>query len=120
MVEVDAEEAAVLLQVGHGVSAHADGCGYDAGHAVFQGLCLGFVPGQCAEAAVVFYGLPEAVALQGADELAEGDGLRAFAAHVAELGKADFVVRCVVSVFFHIFPCLYGWAVALSPLPLQI
>lgn len=64
MVEVDADEPAELLHVGHGMPAETDAGGNDAGHPVLHGLRLSFVSRQCPEAAVFFHCLLEAVAAQ--------------------------------------------------------
>lgn len=103
VVEVDAGEVAGLPQVGHGMSAEADACGHHAGHSVLDDLrlCLRGSSGQALEAAVLLHLGAEASVPQLLDELFKGDGLCAFAPHVAEFGKPDGTLRR--GVFFVLF-----------------
>ena len=101
VVEVDAEQFAVLLQVFYGVSVAAYACGDDARHTVFQFLCFGFVPGQGFQATVVLHYLPEAVAAYRVNKIVDTDGVWCFATHAWEFGNQGFPIYCI----FHICLC---------------
>lgn len=89
VVQVDAQQAAVLPQVAHGMPAEAAGRRRHTGHGRLDALRLGFLSALRAQAAVPLHLRAETVAADVGHELRERGRRSTLAPHAAEAREAD-------------------------------